>query len=71
MSSSTSGAAETGSSPHPLVQLARATIEKYVLQGKRLKPSEAPAPIEGGPAGVFVTIHKASTGEKPATIGTS
>jgi AmmeMemoRadiSam system protein A len=70
MSSSTSGAAETGSSPHPLVQLARATIEKLVLEGKRLKPKEAPAPIEGGPAGVFVTIHKASTGELRGCIGT-
>jgi len=70
MSSSTTGAPDAGLSPHPLVQLARATIEKYVLEGKRLKPAEAPAPIEGGPAGVFVTIHKASTGELRGCIGT-
>jgi AmmeMemoRadiSam system protein A len=41
-----------------------------VLEGKRLKPSEAPAPIEGGQAGVFVTIHKAGTGELRGCIGT-
>jgi hypothetical protein len=41
-----------------------------VLEGRRLKPSEAPAPVEGGPAGVFVTIHKASTGELRGCIGT-
>jgi AmmeMemoRadiSam system protein A len=50
--------------------LARVTIKKYVLEGKRLKPAEAPAPIEGGPAGVFVTIHKASTGDLRGCIGT-
>ena len=70
MSSSTTGAPETGPSPHPLVQLARATIEKFVREGKWLKPVEAPAPIEGGPAGVFVTLHKASTGELRGCIGT-
>ncbi len=72
MSSSTVGDSdpEGGLSPHPLVQLARATIEKYVREGKRLKPTEAPAPIEGGPAGVFVTIHKASTLELRGCIGT-
>jgi AmmeMemoRadiSam system protein A len=72
MSSSAIGTPDPvgGLPPHPLVQLARATIEKYVLEGKRLKPAEAPAPIEGGPAGVFVTIHKASTGELRGCIGT-
>lgn len=55
---------------HPLVQLARATIERYVRDGKRLKPSEGPAPIEGEPAGVFVTIHTASTGNLRGCIGT-
>jgi AmmeMemoRadiSam system protein A len=70
MSSSTTGAPETGPSPHPLVQLARATIEKFVREGKRLKPADAPAPIEGDQAGVFVTIHKASTGELRGCIGT-
>lgn len=46
---------------HPLVQLARATIERYVREKHKLKPSEAPAPVEGEPAGVFVTLHTAST----------
>jgi len=55
---------------HPLVQLARATIDAYVRDRRKLKPSEAPAPIEGGPAGVFVTIHTASTGELRGCIGT-
>jgi AmmeMemoRadiSam system protein A len=70
MSSSTEGAPETSPSPHPLVQLARATIEKLVREGRRLKPAEAPVPVEGQPAGVFVTIHKASTGELRGCIGT-
>jgi AmmeMemoRadiSam system protein A len=69
MSSSTTGAPD-GSASHPLVQLARATIEKYVLEGRRLRPADVPAPIEGGPSGVFVTIHKASTGELRGCIGT-
>lgn len=56
--------------PHPLVQLARATIERYVRDGKKLKPHEAPAPIEGKPAGVFVTLHTKSTGELRGCIGT-
>ena len=55
---------------HPLVQLARATIEAYVRDRRKLKPADAPAPIEGGPAGVFVTIHSASTGELRGCIGT-
>ena len=55
---------------HPLVQLARATIEAYVRDRRKLKPSEAPTAIEGGPAGVFVTIHTASTGDLRGCIGT-
>jgi AmmeMemoRadiSam system protein A len=58
------------SEEHPLVQLARATIEHYVRAGRRLKPEDAPAPIEGGRAGAFVTIHTASTGELRGCIGT-
>jgi len=30
---------------HPLVQLARATIETYVRDRRKLKPDQAPAPI--------------------------
>jgi AmmeMemoRadiSam system protein A len=55
---------------HPLVQLARATIEAYVRDRRKLKPADAPAPIVGGPAGVFVTIHTASTGDLRGCIGT-
>jgi len=58
------------SQEHPLVQLARATIEQYTRTGRRLRPEEAPAAIEGGPAGAFVTIHTASTGELRGCIGT-
>lgn len=55
---------------HPLVQLARVTIEHYVRTGRKLEPQEAPAGIEGGRAGAFVTIHTASTGELRGCIGT-
>jgi AmmeMemoRadiSam system protein A len=69
MSSSTTSDA-TGGQPHPLVRLARAAIERYVEEGKRLRPVDAPASIEGSPAGVFVTIHKLSSGELRGCIGT-
>jgi AmmeMemoRadiSam system protein A len=55
---------------HPLVLLARAAIEAYVHDRRTLRPADAPAPIEGQPAGVFVTIHTASTGELRGCIGT-
>jgi hypothetical protein len=55
---------------HPLVLLARRAIEAYVRDRRTLRPSEAPQPIEGEPAGVFVTIHTASTGELRGCIGT-
>lgn len=55
---------------HPLVQLARATIEAYVREGRVLRPDAAPAPIEGKPAGVFVTLHTRRTGELRGCIGT-
>jgi AmmeMemoRadiSam system protein A len=55
---------------HPLVQLARAAIETYVEERRRLKPSEAPLPIAGPPAGAFVTLHVASTHELRGCIGT-
>ncbi len=62
------GSRDTAS--HPLVQLARATVEAYVRESRKLRPADAPAPIEGSPAGVFVTIHKASTGDLRGCIGT-
>jgi hypothetical protein len=55
---------------HPLVRLARAAIEAHVREQRELSPEEAPAPIEGEPAGVFVTLHTASTGELRGCIGT-
>ncbi len=55
---------------HPLVQLARAAIEAYVRDGRRVSPEEAPAPITGAPAGVFVTLHSRSTGDLRGCIGT-
>lgn len=55
---------------HPLVQLARRTIETYVRTGRRLRPDEAAPGIQGEPAGAFVTLHKASTGDLRGCIGT-
>jgi AmmeMemoRadiSam system protein A len=55
---------------HPLVQLARRTIETYVRSGRRLRPEEAPPGICGGPAGAFVTLHRASTCDLRGCIGT-
>ncbi len=55
---------------HPLVQLARSAIETYVRSGRRLKVDEAPPGIGGGPAGTFVTLHSASTGDLRGCIGT-
>ena len=55
---------------HPLVQLARAAIEACVRDQCAISPQQAPQPIEGEPAGVFVTLHTASTGELRGCIGT-
>lgn len=55
---------------HPLVQLARAAIENYVRNRRIISPAEAPVAIEGEPAGVFVTLHRRSTGELRGCIGT-
>jgi MEMO1 family protein len=60
----------TATNEHPLVQLARATIEAYVREGRVLRPEEAPAPVEGGPAGVFVTLRRHSNGDLRGCIGT-
>ncbi len=60
----------TGNGHHPLVRLARAAIEAYVCDGRVLEPEEVPDPIEGNPAGVFVTIHTYSTGDLRGCIGT-
>lgn len=55
---------------HPLVQLARTTIELYVRSHRRLRPDEAPAGISETQAGVFVTLHTASSGQLRGCIGT-
>jgi AmmeMemoRadiSam system protein A len=43
---------------HPLVQLARDTIENYVRQGKTIQPPEKLTPEMEKQAGTFVSIHK-------------
>lgn len=55
---------------HPFVQLARRTIETYVREGRVLRSEEAPRPVAGDPAGVFVTIHTHSTHDLRGCVGT-
>jgi AmmeMemoRadiSam system protein A len=43
---------------HPLVQLAKNTIEDYVRHGKTIQPPRELAPEMEKQAGAFVTIHK-------------
>ena len=52
---------------HPLVELARKTVETYVKQGKTPHPKEL-TPEMRQRAGVFVSIHK--LGELRGCIGT-
>ena len=42
---------------HPLVQLARRSIEAYVITGEVLAPPEDPCEEMRGRAGVFVSLH--------------
>lgn len=53
---------------HPLVKLARETIEMYVREGKRPAPPRALPPDMSRPAGAFVSIHR--HGELRGCIGT-
>lgn len=54
--------------PHPLVKLARQTIELYVREGRRSTlPPDLPADLQR-PAGVFVSLHR--RGELRGCIGT-
>ena len=53
---------------HPLVRLARQTIEIFVREGRVLPPPEDPTPEMMEKAGVFVSIHKG--GELRGCIGT-
>lgn len=45
---------------HPLVQLARQTIESYIKEGKVIRPPKEISPEMNGPAGVFVSLHRKS-----------
>lgn len=53
---------------HPLVELARKTIEVYVREGKVIDPPKELTPEMKERAGVFVSIHK--HGELRGCIGT-
>ncbi|MEM3794199.1 MAG: AmmeMemoRadiSam system protein A [Candidatus Bathyarchaeia archaeon] len=53
---------------HPLVELARKTIEVYVREGKIIEPPKELTPEMKERAGVFVSIHK--HGELRGCIGT-
>lgn len=53
---------------HPLVVLARETIEHYVRDGERISPPKQPGPEMQRQAGAFVTIHR--HGQLRGCIGT-
>ncbi|MBN3033824.1 MAG: AmmeMemoRadiSam system protein A [Candidatus Saganbacteria bacterium] len=53
---------------HPLVQLARRTIEKYIREGLVLETPAEPTPEMKERAGVFVSLHR--RGELRGCIGT-
>lgn len=55
-------------SEHPLVQLARKTIETYIKEGKAIDPPKELSPEMKGKAGVFVSLHK--KGQLRGCIGT-
>jgi AmmeMemoRadiSam system protein A len=52
---------------HPVVELARETVESYIREGKTAKPSEL-TPEMREQAGVFVSLHK--HGQLRGCIGT-
>jgi AmmeMemoRadiSam system protein A len=52
---------------HPVVELAKETVESYIREGKRLKPGEL-TPEMREQAGVFVSLHK--HGQLRGCIGT-
>jgi AmmeMemoRadiSam system protein A len=52
---------------HPVVELAKETVESYIREGKRPKPSEL-TPEMKEQAGVFVSLHK--HGQLRGCIGT-
>jgi AmmeMemoRadiSam system protein A len=56
------------SKSHPLVELARQTIEQYILYGKEIEPPQALTDEMRRPAGAFVTLHR--HGQLRGCIGT-
>jgi AmmeMemoRadiSam system protein A len=54
---------------HPLVQLAKQTIEKYAREGKTVQPPAELPPEMQGRAGTFVSLHD-KTGALRGCIGT-
>ena len=54
---------------HPLVELARKTIENYVREKRTVKPPEELVPEMQGRAGTFVSLHD-SRGNLRGCIGT-
>jgi AmmeMemoRadiSam system protein A len=54
---------------HPLVELAKETIESYVREKRTFKPLEEPVPEMQGRAGTFVSLHD-SRGNLRGCIGT-
>jgi AmmeMemoRadiSam system protein A len=53
---------------HPIVALAKKTVETYVRTGKRINPPKTLSPEMKEQAGVFVSIHK--LGDLRGCIGT-
>lgn len=53
---------------HPLVKLAKETVEKYILKGETIKPPSELTPEMAEKAGVFVSIKK--RGDLRGCIGT-
>ncbi len=56
------------SESHPLVKLARQTIEAYIGEGKTISPPEELSPEMSQRAGAFVTLHR--HGQLRGCIGT-
>jgi len=53
---------------HPLIKLAKKTVDEYVLNGKVIEPPENPVPEMVDKAGVFVSLKM--KGELRGCIGT-
>ncbi len=53
---------------HPIITLAKKTVETYVRTGQRISPPKTLTPEMKGQAGVFVSLHK--KGDLRGCIGT-